>query len=906
MADKDLNEIIQALIDALNNKLSGQKTTKPLSKEGKEIASSTSELEYEKLQDFIKNQERWSEEIKKNTRIAEDSAKNTIDSEQIINELKEERIRQITEEYRQNQLILLQLRKKLDDAQKASIYDQKAIDDLKAKIKLLEDETKEQAKLLEGDKKEKELKEGILSIVKQTWEASKQYGLELEKHIIAISKSNGAYAGLLSNLREAGRLSQATTLGTGITGEENMRALEALSDSFIGLTTYSAQSISNLQVATAQLTKVGVSSTAAAKGFDSLVLAMGKTPEQAAKIEQSFVQMAAKNRLALNSVSQAFAENSSRFVGYGEQMTKVLDGLAEQSLKTGIAINKLVGIAQGFDTFEDASRKVGNLNALLGGDYFNSVELLTATDEERIRLLKEGVSASGMQWESMNRFQKMAIANAAGISDLNEAAKMFGQTSLQNTRQQADQAEVQKTLAEQANLMSPMMDKLKSSFNGLYIAIDPFLSVAISLVEYFGKFLNLFVKAGEALGGSIGGKIAAVIVSLSLAAGFLAIKNSLLGASWNFIANSISRATARLAEWKAINTGTGEGPAAISSAVPGTAPVSGAAGGFLSNAGNMLKAAGSILLFAAALFVLAKALQEFSDPKITGGGIGLAVGSILGMIAMSYLLQKAAPNITSGSILIAIIAGSLLLLGLALQMFSKVDWKLVAGIGVIILGLGLAIAGFGLAVSGPQGALLAIGIGVLIGISAALTILGVAIKLIVDSIKDAGPAFTNLTDSLAKLFEIKDLKENFSNLESFFSQLSSIDVEPINNLANAIYNLATNLEALAAIPSKMGINVTGKTDLTETINKSVANAAEATTAISKASTAATTQALIPTQQTITYVPLVVQIDKKNILNVLSDDIKVISKAETLNIIDGVGISQSAQGIQDRLSSLINR
>ena len=804
-----------------------------------------------------------------------------IDDEQIVLELQQERIEQLKNEFQINQKNLLNLIEQLKVGKEKGELSQEEIDNLEKKIEILKDITREQGRDLEKIKKEKEVKEGILSIGKQIYAESLKLGSELEKHIIAISKSNGGYAGLLSNLREAGRLSQAATLGTGITGEENMRALEALSEGFIGLTTYSAQSISNMQVATAQLTKVGVSSATAAKGFDSLVLAMGKTPEQAGKIQESFVQMAAKNRLALGSVSQAFAENSSRFVGYGEQMTKVLDGLAEQSLKTGIAIGKLVSIAQQFDTFEGAAKAVGNLNALLGGDYLNSIELLTASDDERIRLLKEAVAASGMQFESMNRFQKMAIANAAGISDLNEASKLFGKTSLENTKQQAESAEVQKTLAEQAASVSLGMDKLRSTLNGLFIALDPLIEGFRMIVDFLTFIPRKIAEAGS--------PILSAITSIIIFVGMLAIKNRILGGSWNFIANSIARATAQLAAWKATNTGGGamegitkfkQGPA---SAIPSPAAggVQSATGGLLSNAGNMLKAAGSILLFAAALYVLAKALQEFSSDKINVQGIAFAATSIIVLLGVFKAIDKATGQIGKGALGIGLMALVLIVLGAALLKFKGLDWKILAGIGAIILGLGLAMAGFGFAVSGPQALLIAAGIGMIIAISVALLVLGNSLEKISTSFKT--------------LSELKNIGELSSNLIKFLDDLADTSVSPIKNLAEAIGLLAENLQKLASVSSNMAVNISGnaKTVLTEQVNAAATAVTKTSEAVSNASANINSQTLIPAQQTTAFVPLVVQIDKKTIIEILKEDIKNIAKGQTSNKINTVGRPTSA-------------
>jgi len=856
----------------------------------------------EELNKLISEGNKKYEDVDEKIKIAKENKNDLVDAERVILELQEEHAEQLKSQFQINQKaylqVLEQIKLKKEIVEKGGEAAKQATEDLKyleAKRKILKDTTFDQGREIEKLEKQKKLKEGILSIGKEIWQVSQQYGSELEKHIISISKSNGGYAGLLGNLREAGRLSQAATLGTGITGPENMKALEALSEGFIGLSNYSAQSISNMQVATAQLTKVGVSSASAAKGFDTLVIAMGKTPEQARKIEESFVQMAAKNRLALSAVSQAFAENSSRFVGYGEQMTKVLAGLSEQSLKTGIAISKLVGIAQGFDTFEDASRKVGNLNTLLGGDYFNSIELLTASDEDRIRLLKEGVAASGMQFESMNRFQKMAIANAAGISDLNEAAKLFGQTSLENTRQQSQSADVQKTLAEQAASVSLGMDKLQSTLNGLFIALDPVIEGFRILVDLLVFLPNLASKIGGTFG-----QVVSAITSVGIFVGLLAIKNRFLGGSWNYIAKSIAKATAQLVAWKATNApGSGmegiskfkHGPASVPGAAAGAAsPATSATSGLLSNAGNMLKAAGAILLFAAALYVLAKALQELSSKEINEQGIAIAVVSIFALIGVAKLLERVGVSFATGSIAIILIAGSLFLLGVALNKFSGVDWKMVAGIGVLILSLGLAIAGFGMAFSGPQAIFIAIGIAAILAIAVALLILGNSLEKISTSFKT--------------LSELKNIGEFSSGLISFLGDLANTSLSPINDLANAIGLLAENLQKLASVSANMSLNVTGnaKTVLNETVGAAASAVTKTADAVSSAAAARSSQALIPAQQTTAFVPLIVQIDKKTIVEILQKDIEGIARGQAENTLESVGIVQSAYQVQNRVAA----
>ena len=968
--DKDLGSIIDQLITALKS-ISSDKTGKTFTAQDKTKAEETSEKSKEQIQNIFTAQERNSAEIEKNMLLTQKHSEKTIDAEQIINELKEERIRQITEEYRENQLVLLQLRKKLEESEKDKNISKETLELLKEKITLYEDETKKQAKLLEGHKKEKQLKEGILSIGKQIWQGIMDQTIALDAHIVNISKLNGGYAEFGSKLREANVQIYQATAGSGVMLEEANAALAGLSQNFIGLTTQSQESIKTMTTGAAFLTKLGVDAGVASKSMDSLVNAMGKTPQQAYKIQESFVNMAAKNRLALSAVSQAFGENSSRFVGYGEQMEKVLAGLAEQSLKTGVSISGLVKITQQFDTFEGAANAVGNLNAILGGDYLNSIELLTASDDERIKILKDGVAASGMQWSSMNRFQQMAVANAAGISDLNEASKIFGQTSLQNTRQQEDAAKVQKTLAEQAASVSTSMDKMKSVINGVVIALDPFIDIFRNVVDGLTWFAQVGGEAGEKLGGW-GGKFLTVIgsvISLSL---IWVSTNLLLGRGIGGLAKGLVSFVSKIPQYiaglrakkAAEDLAAQPSPtAAIPAAGPAAGPAAAAGPGkftsFINNIkpGNLIAAAGALLLLSLALLGLAIALQQFAVfagmKENKASAIAIAIGAIAGLVGISYALNAAKVTISTGVIVLVIMAAALLLLGIALQSFSKVDWKLVVGIGLIILGLGLAIAGLGMALAaGPQAVTLALGIGVIVAIAAALALMGLALKTIVDAIANASPALSNLANSFKQLFEIKDLKDNFSSIESFLSQLSNIDYDPIIKLADSIGTLATNfeklssisanpfkqlfeikdlkdnfssiesffsqisnidydpiikladsigmlstnLEKLASISSNMSIKGSVEATTTENVNLAVQGVAEKTRQISEAS-AAQKQSLIPVQQTTAFVPLIVQINGKNIIDVLRRDIQIISGEETLRMMDSTGIVRSSDYIQ---------
>jgi hypothetical protein len=816
--------------------LEKEKTSRRTSEEANAVAEATRRAAMS-AEDLSKATETGAQNYKKideNIKTIANNKKIIIDYEQIESELGEEKLNRLKEEFRINQQTLLQLLQQ----QNGRIGENEELD---KKIEHLEKITRLQGKQIQDANKEKEIKEKTLSVTRQLGEELKKQVENTEKHIIELSKLTGGYEGMFGMVSEASALIAANTLATGITIEQGRKAFSALATDFLNLRSYGADAAANMSVVAAQMEKVGISGQIAGKTFDSLVNAMGKTPVQAGKIQESFVQMAAKNRLALNSVTQAFGENSSRFVGYGEQMTKVLDGLAEQSLQTGIAIGKLVGIAQGFDTFEDASRKVGNLNALLGGDYFNSIELLTASDEERIKILKEGIAASGIQFESMNRLEKMAIANAAGISDLNEASKLFGQTSLQNTKQQAEAAEVQKTLAEQAQSASLAMDKLRSMFNGLIIAIQPITTALMFMVDILSKVVQGINSVAETFTGS--SKAAALITSSLV---LVIYRFSVLGRVIGFVAKGIM----------------GSLVSAFSS-LTASAPAAGASvGGAIETVGKAAKSVTKeILYLGGAIFLI-------------GAGIGIAA---LGFSKLVLAFKE-----------------------LGSEQASSAMWSIIAimtGFTIMVVSLA-AVAYFATpAIAGLAGAFLALG-GAVALIGAGIGIAAAGIGYMVDNMADLVDSFSKLNADEVGKFTSLFSDENIKQVEKFAEAISKLN-DPFNTLNNNLKSIVTNLTTMvpdmslqvSATPVSLATAAAGLESVTNTTN-SVINNTRNTSA----------QTLIPAQQTTAFVPLVVQIDKKTIIEILKEDVKNIAKGEALDTLDAVGVTQSAFYAINRVSN----
>jgi len=147
----------------------------------------------------------------------------------------------------------------------------------------------------------------------------------------------------------------------------------------------------------------------------------------------------------------------------GPRAIKVFQELSAMSKATGIEMQRLVSVADRFDTFESAADSTAKLNAILGGPYLNSVQMLNASEEERLRLLRGTLDATNRSWESLGRFERKAFAAAAGFQSLAVAAAFFQGNMAkvdELTKNQEKQDEAQRQLIMSASKLTPIMDRL--------------------------------------------------------------------------------------------------------------------------------------------------------------------------------------------------------------------------------------------------------------------------------------------------------------------------------------------------------------------------------------------------------------------------------------------------------------
>jgi hypothetical protein len=167
----------------------------------------------------------------------------------------------------------------------------------------------------------------------------------------------------------------------------------------------------------------------------------------------------------------------------------VFQQLVSWQKATGIETQKLLSVVAQYDTFESAATSVSRLNTVLGGSYFNTLQMLNADEAERVRLLQEGFRATNMSWEAMGRFQRRALATAAGFKDLHVAAAFFRGdmekvAALQDKAARA--ADAQQRLLEIGVQLVPVAQRLVRVMQ----EFGKFAEQLIPYIRAFAKILN--------------------------------------------------------------------------------------------------------------------------------------------------------------------------------------------------------------------------------------------------------------------------------------------------------------------------------------------------------------------------------------------------------------------------------
>ena len=240
---------------------------------------------------------------------------------------------------------------------------------------------------------------------------------------------------------------------------------------------------------TSTLMGLGVSAEATAGALQVMTQSLGLSASEAADMTESIALTARSLDMDMNTAMQDFVDIAPNLTQNLGTISQEFEGLLRQQRATGLEMNKLVSLAEQFDTFEGAAERVSMLNAAFGAN-LDAHEMMMASIPERNNMIKEGLNLSAEEFQSMGRMNQLMIKNALGMNSLADVSALLNE-------QGVEQNETQKSAAELARHAQSVMEKLKTTMQSLAVAMEP-------VIDFMKGFLDIVVKLNEVTSGWFG------------------------------------------------------------------------------------------------------------------------------------------------------------------------------------------------------------------------------------------------------------------------------------------------------------------------------------------------------------------------------------------------------------------
>ena len=695
------------------------------------------------------------------------------------------------------------------------------------------------------------------SIVLKFVESTVTMVKEFDKARTSFAAATGAadkYNGALLQAQQQGNL-------LGVTFDNAGNAIKGMFEGFVGFVDMSESAQAALVQDVALLERIGVNAQTSSKMLTTFTRNLDMSADGAMHMTKALSQMGDEIGVSAQKMMSDFESAFKSLAVYGDQSIEVFQGLAAAAKAAGVEVATLTSIAGKFDTFSGAAESVGKLNALLGTQ-ISSTEMLMMTEDQRIETLIQQVQLGGTNFKDMNKFQQMAIANAAGITDMAEAQRIFGMSFNEygkyKDKMQA-QNNVQENFAKAIEATLPFTEKFSMFAKEMAVAVQP-------LTDLFSGFLDSllwFAKLGDGTVLRLTGMVSAFVLmkKILMSIGpiqklYNSVKSFTIGLlkkenieqQINNTQKSTEKTLTELGNkqrekevltrgatngQKAAETGI-NGPLATSQTAVGNSSRF-AAGGLLQMALGVAAVAAGIGIAAAGLGYFVQAFQGLNAEQLEAvqyALIGFGVAIITLVVVLALLAPKAviaAAGLEALGIAMLTIGAGVALMGFGIFLAANGMATLVEsltkagpmvldfGMSVAYMGGGMLLAGVGvLAFAGAvfvlakAGTLGAIGLGILAlafaGIGYGMSQISEGMKSSAENIANIVSSITTVLPHLSKLAEAMDSLSTISaNPFGGGSIANSLkqDLEEISTLFNDSLPLQNGLENLALV-------VTGK------------------------------------------------------------------------------------------------
>ena len=324
----------------------------------------------------------------------------------------------------------------------------------------------------------------MTSTIDKVVEATVAMALEQDKAVVQFNRATGASGQFDAQIQD-------TNFNLRFAGVSAAEAGQSFQDLFMVVSDFTLMTKEEQMVlgeTTAILNELGIASQDTAANIQLATKGLGMSVEQSEYLVRDLKTFAQDLGLSTGQVAKDFSRMAPMITEIGTKGVQAFKNLQKVAKATNIDIQRLYQITSKFDTFTDAADAVGGLNAVLGGPFLNTMQMVMEEDPaERFRMLKGAVDDAGLSFDSMTKFQRKAIAAQMGLNDTYElAAVLRGRMDLLPTAE--EDADTIIAMQEETAKFNDIMEELKQIGMAFAIALGP-------TIGYLKDFLQMIQPA---------------------------------------------------------------------------------------------------------------------------------------------------------------------------------------------------------------------------------------------------------------------------------------------------------------------------------------------------------------------------------------------------------------------------
>ena len=277
--------------------------------------------------------------------------------------------------------------------------------------------------------------------------------------------------------------SYVATRKFGASIEDNVKAHSALRAGFTDFTMLTPAMTTELGNNAAMLKKWGnVAEESFGAAMQTATKFMAQGELEAAQTTREIAALAKDIGVEPSKMVEQFGNMGPQLAKFGKQGEKAFKDLARVSKITGLEMEKLISITSKFDTFEDAAKIAGQLNAAIGGNMVNAMDMMMETDPAaRFEMMRDAILDTGLTFDEMSYYQKQFYAEAMGLSDVGDLALML------SGNMDALGGDIGKTSSDYEDMaeQTKNIQSLQESFNAMLADLMPILTPIIESIREF-------------------------------------------------------------------------------------------------------------------------------------------------------------------------------------------------------------------------------------------------------------------------------------------------------------------------------------------------------------------------------------------------------------------------------------